>query len=107
MVHRIALVGGAIAATGILVLALGAGSLFAHSERAAESVAQPTAAPTPATQVDTVYVKPAPPQRVIHVTQTSPPSGARQTPRVVVINKPPKHSGDDGGNGDGGDRGGD
>jgi hypothetical protein len=110
MVHRIALIGGAVAAIGILVLAVGAGSLFARSGRGVDSVSASaaTAEPTARTQVDTVYVKAAPPQRVIHVTQTSPPSTSRQSPRVVVINKPP-HGGDDedSGHRDGGSEGGD
>ena len=110
MVHRIALLGGAVAAIGILAVALGAGNLFARSEPGADSGAQllPSVAPSAQTQVDTVYVKPAAPQRVIHVTRTSPPSAAKQTPRVVVINRP-RHGGDDeaGGHDDGGERGGD
>jgi hypothetical protein len=108
MVHRFALFGGAIAAMGILLLALGAGNLFARADPGADgaSNAAPAAAPTARVQVDTVYVKPAPTQKVIHVTQPAPPS-ARQTPRVVVINKPRHGGGDDGGHGDGGDQGGD
>jgi hypothetical protein len=107
MVHRIALFGGAIAAMGILVLALGAGTLFARTDPGTGGAAAPApaAAPTARVQVDTVYVKPAPTQQVIHVTRQSPPS-ARQTPRVVVVNRPPKHGGDDGGH-DGGHDGGD
>jgi hypothetical protein len=111
MVHRIALVGGAVAATGILALALGQGILFARSQQTTDPAAQsaPSPAPTPRTQIDTVYVKPAPPQQVIHLTQTSHPTTARQTPRVVVVNHPPHGGDNDGeGRGDGGsERGGD
>ncbi len=107
MVHRIALVGGVVAAGAILALALGAGSLFARSESlaATDMASLPTAAPTAQTQVDTVYVKPAPAPQVIHVTQTTHPNVARRTPRVVVVNRP-AHGGDgenehgDGGRGD-------
>src|SRR6476469_2501313 len=105
MVHRIALIGGALAATGILMLAMGAGNLFARSDKAADSVAVSPVSPTPATQVDTVYVKPAPTQRVIHVTRTSPPSAARQTPRVLVVNRPRHHGDDESGHDDGGEQG--
>ena len=57
--------------------------------------------PTAQTQVDTVYVKPAPPQRVIHVTRRPPRRLARQTPRGGR-HRPSEHGGDDDGHGDDG-----
>ena len=108
MVHRIALITGAAAAAGILVLALGVGGLFARSSPTADaagSASSATSAPAAQTKVETVYVKPAPPQRVIHVTQTAHPA-ARQAPRTVIVHRA-GHGGDDEGGHDGGNDGGD
>ena len=103
MVHRIALITGAAAAAGILVLALGVGGMFARSPSTADAATMAAgAAPTAQTQVETVYVKPAPPQRVIHVTQTSPPT-ARQAPRTVIVHRTSHGGGGDDGGNDGGD----
>lgn len=102
MIHRIALITGIAAAAGILVLALGVGNLFARSSPAADAASAASAAPTAQTQVETVYVKPAPPQKVIHVTQTTHPT-ARQAPRTVIVNRPSHGGGDDGENDGGGD----
>ena len=69
MVHRIALVGGALAAIGSWRSPWEPGTCSPVRTGADGSARpMPTAAPTAQTQVDTVYVKPAPPQQVIHVT---------------------------------------
>lgn len=106
MVHKLALGIGGLAAVGVLVLAMAVGGLAARPTRAVESVAaaKPTAAPTTRTQVDTVYVKPVPPAKVVHVTKTTKPTKTAP-PRVVTVtvNRPGGGEGDDGGERGGGD----
>ena len=104
MVHKLALGIGGLAAVAVLVLAIEAGGLAARPARILESatLAPPTAAPTTRTQVDTVYVKPVPPAKVVHVTKVAKPS-ATVAPRVVTVTVHRPRGGDDGGERDGGD----
>lgn len=103
MIHKLALGLGALTAVGVLVAAMTVGGLAARSARAGETVAQTAADATPATrtQVDTVYVKPAPKQKVVHITKTTHPSSPPA--RQVVTVTAPRH-GDDGEGGHGGER---
>lgn len=106
MVHKLALGIGALSAAGVLVVALVVGGLAARPARAQDPVvpAAPTAdaAPTTKTQVDTVYVKPVPKAKVIHVTKRAP--APTKAPRVVTVTvTKPGRGGDDGGERDGGD----
>lgn len=100
MVHKLAIGIGGLAAVGVLVLALAAGGLAARPARAQESanLPAPTTAPTATTQVDTVYVKPVPPAKVVHVTKVAKPSKT-SAPRVVTVtvHRPGGGEGDDGG----------
>jgi hypothetical protein len=80
MVHRLALLLGALGATGVLALSLGLGGLFAAAPVAADPgtadrVNQPSAAATTRTVIDKVYVEATP------------------KPAVVRVNKPPRNKG--------------
>ena len=98
MVHKLALGIGALVAVGVLIGSLGISGLAAHPARA-ETAAVPTATsdttPLVKTQVDTVYVKPVPKAKVVHVTRTSP--APTRPPRVVTVtvHKPGNGGGDD------------
>jgi hypothetical protein len=78
MVHRFALVAGAVTAAGILLLALGVGGLFAETRRQPDGPPTATGTDGPASvDVETVYVRPAPtgtgeepPRRVLVVDET-------------------------------------
>lgn len=114
MVHKLALGVGALAAIAVLALAMGAGSLAARPARAEGVVVPgaPTANATPATrtQVDTVYVKPVPKQRVVHVTRTTNPAKPTKASRVVTVAARPhgdENDENDEGRGDGERDGGD
>src|SRR4051794_1504539 len=78
MVHKLALSLGALAALGVIAVALGAGNLTTRAAPAEEAASLPQSgaavAPAVRTQVDTVYVKPAPKQQVVHVTRPAKPS---------------------------------
>ena len=104
MVHKVALCIGGLAAVGVLVLAMGVGGLAARPARAVEAanVPAPTPAPTATTQVDTVYVKPVPPAKVVHVTKVAKPTRTA-APRVVTVRVHRPGGGDDGGERNGGD----
>jgi hypothetical protein len=100
-VHRFGLVVAALA-----VIATVGGFSVAQSylsSRAAAATVAPAAttpAPTAAPETlspDVVYVRPAPPPKVIHVTQTAPPA----KPKVVHVTVPTPSGGDDGGGDDG------
>ena len=103
-VHRFGLVVAALA-----VIATVGGFSLAQSylgSRAAAATAAPAAttpAPTAAPETlppDVVYVRPAPPPQVIHVTRTAPPP----KPKVVHVTVPTPSGGDGGGDdGPGGD----
>ncbi len=101
-VHRLGLVVAALA----VIATVGGFSLAQSylSSRAAAATAAPvtaTAAPTAALGTlppDIVYVRPAPPPKVIHVTQTAPPA----KPKVIHVTVPTPSGGDDGGGDDGG-----
>ena len=104
MVHRIAIVAGVAAAAVVLVISIAAAS-FNGNGGGTGAGALPAAAVDPAslekTVTDTVYVKPVPSPKVIHVTKPAP--GAGSYPRQTIV----KHvaagaSGDDGGSDDGG-----
>jgi hypothetical protein len=103
MVHRIAIVAGVAAAAVVLVISLAAAS-FNGSSRGPGAAALPAAAVDPAslekTVTDTVYVKPVPTPKVIHVTKPAP--GAGSYTRQTVVNRVASgYSGDDGGSGGG------
>ena len=98
-VHRFGLVVAALA----VIATVGGFSLAQSylSGRAAAATAPPAAAtPAPTTAPETlppdvVYVRPAPPPKVIHVTQTAPPA----KPKVVHVTVPTpsgEGGGDDG-----------
>ncbi len=89
MVHKLALGIGALAAVAVLVVALGVNGLAARPSRIQETanVPSPTSAPATRTQVDTVYVKPVPPAKVVHVTKVAKPSKTA-APRVVTVTVP-------------------
>lgn len=101
-VHRLGLVVAAVA----VIATVGGFSLAQSylSSRAAAATAAPAAAPPAPTAApetlspDVVYVRPAPPPKVIHVTQTAPPA----KPKVVHVTVPTPAGGDDGGGDDGG-----
>jgi len=108
MVHRIAIVAGIAGAAVVLVISIAAASFNANGGgTGAGAAALPAAAdvlpaPLEKTVTDTVYVKPVPSPKVIHVTK--PASGPASTPKPLVIVKhvASHNSGDDGGSGDGG-----
>ena len=99
MIQRIALLIASLAAAGVLAVALAAAG-FAPVPRqtaapvVAEAIALSTPDPTPApsaspqVQIDTVYVKPAPPPKVIHVVKkvkaTPAPVAATRAPIIVT-----------------------
>lgn len=113
MVHRIAIVAGIAGAAVVLVLSIAAasfngngGGTGAAADTALPAAADVAPAPLEKTVTDTVYVKPVPPPKVIHVTK--PASGPASTPKPLVIVKHvgAHRSGDDGaGSGDGGQGG--
>lgn len=96
MVHKLALGIGAATAVAVLLAAMGVGGLAARPVRAQDPViaSAPAAAPVTQTQVDTVYVKPVPKAKVVHVTKTVKPTPTK-SPRVVVV-RVHRPSGDDG-----------
>ena len=72
MVHKLALAVGGLAAAGVLALALGAAGFTPRTSeaKAADSVvAADAGVAQKKTVTDTVYVKPTPQPRVIHVTK--------------------------------------
>ena len=108
MVHRIAIVAGIAGAAVVLVISIAAASFNGNGggTGAAGAAALPAAAdvvpaPLEKTVTDTVYVKPVPAPKVIHVTKLA--SGTASTPQAQVIVKHAAagYSGDDGGSGDG------
>jgi hypothetical protein len=96
MIHRLALLVGAFAATGILSFAAGVSSVVPAADSgvdvlaaAAPVSAPPADPPAMRTVTDTVYVAPIPEPAVIHVTNQEPPV-ADVTPntRVAVPHQP-------------------
>ncbi len=113
MVHRIALLIAGVAAVSVLVIgivAAGNGPSKVTTADAATAAPQTAAAPAVKTQTDTVYVRPAPPPQVIHVTKQDMPAATAPAPKTVVVTRT-AHSGEhergDGGHGGGHQPGGD
>ncbi len=119
MIHRLAISIGTIAAAVVLAIgfaASGFGPAAAPAEAGLSSLSelavvdgQPTITakdtgptPTPVTKVrtTTVYVKPAPKRKVIHVTRHDPAAAAAR-PKVKVVSKRPPNHADDRGEGRG------
>ncbi|MFN8619404.1 MAG: hypothetical protein U0869_01495 [Chloroflexota bacterium] len=101
MIKRIALAVGSIAAAGVLALGLAAAGFGptpgAEAGQDVAAMALPSDAPAaaePVTQVETetVYIKPAPAPKVIHVTRKVEPAPKQQT---VVRHRTTRHSGED------------
>ena len=97
MVARIALLAGSVAAAAVLAVALAAAGFApgasvpptdapvataAEDQLVAADLATPQATPQATIQVDTVYVQPAPPPKVIRVVRTAKPTATR--PPVVA-----------------------
>jgi len=107
MVHRIAIVAGASAAAVVLVISLaaasfngGGGSGAATAAAALQPAADAASAPLVQTVTDTVYVKPVPAAKIIHVTKPAPASASYSKPIVIVKHVASHGSGGDGGAGD-------
>jgi hypothetical protein len=119
MIHRLALIIGSVAAAGILALGFAAtgfgpnaapanadqSTTASVADAAGPATDLPAAKPVTRVQTTTVYVKPAPKPKVIHVTRSASAPGGNQAPakrqvKVVHVTKPIR--GDDGG-GEGGD----
>ncbi len=97
MIQRIALLIASLAAAGVLAVALAAAGFAPVPRQTAEplvaeaialSTPDPTPAPTasPRVQIDTVYVKPAPPPKVVHVVKKV---KAKATPAPVAPTRQP------------------
>lgn len=95
MIHRIALLIGAVAA--VAVLGFGMVSAGTNPKQTAPAVAQADpgtqVATTTKTVTDLVYVRPAPPREVIHVTKHDKP--AKVSPPKTVVITTSRHHGDD------------
>ncbi len=129
MIHRLAITIGGIAAAAILALGFAAtglgpnaapvnadqpaGGAAALADAAAVPATDPPAAkPITRVKTTTVYVKPAPKAKVIHVTKRAPAPAAKQAParkhvKVVHVTRTTgghggDDEGDDGGEHDGG-----
>ncbi len=122
MIHRLAVILGSVAAAAILAIGFAATGLGptaapANAEQLdLASVTDPAVLAAPATpaasikpitrvETTTVYVRPAPKPKVIHVTKRAPTPAATQRPKVKVVHVtkvvPSKHHGDDEGDDDG------
>jgi hypothetical protein len=124
MIHRLALLAGAFAATGILSFAAGVSTVAPAADPAAVVAAIPAAAPISApaaappavkTVTDTIYVAPVPEQAVIHVSQqapqladVTPSTRAAAPPQPRTSEREREHEDENGGENEGGeDDGGD
>ena len=100
MVQRLALLFGSVAAAAVLAVALAAAGFAPGSPAPATATpaapalvqaafeqppAGPQATPQPTTQVDTVYVKPAPPRRTIRIVKAAPTQPPIVVQRVVRV----------------------
>ncbi len=116
MIHRFAIILGGIAAAMVLGLGLAATGLTpaaapvdAEQPQAAAVTATDAPSVKPITRVETttVYVRPAPKPKVIHVTKRAPASTVTKQPKVKIVHVtkvvPSKRGGDDGGEHEGGD----
>ena len=113
MVHRIALMIGAVAAVAVLAVGVvlaqsGPSKTTTASIDKGAGAAQVAAAPQK-TVTDKVYVLPTPQPKVIHVTKQDKPAAPPPAPKTIVITRTPHNGGEnDGEHGDGGhERGGD
>ncbi len=116
MIHRLAVILGSISAAAILALGfaatgLGPSAAPANAEQldlasvddpaVLAAPAAPAASVKPITRVETttVYVRPAPQPKIIHVTKRAPAPSATKRPKVKVVHVtkvvPSKHNGDD------------
>jgi hypothetical protein len=117
MVHRVAIVVSIAAAAGVLIVSMAVAGLRPGTTEPAAAAAPvagieltPTAKPTPIvkTVTDTVYVKPVPTPRIIHITKPAVERAPAPTlkPKVIVRHVPSRgHGGEPGDDGEGGDRG--
>ncbi len=113
MIHRLAIIIGGIAAAVVLGIGLAATGLTPPDApvdaqqplAAAASTDAPSAAPVTRVETTTVYVRPAPKPKVIHVTKRAPAPAATQRPKVKVVHvtKNTAPRGDDEGEHEGGD----
>jgi hypothetical protein len=111
MLQRLALLLGCVTVAGVIAIALSLNGFAPAPSRAAgepstpstavepAAVAAATSAPaaTPLTQVDTVYVQPAPKPKVVKVIRHAPAATAPPVQRVVVV----AGTGSEGGDGEG------
>lgn len=106
MVHRFALLVGAVGAAAVLAAAMGFGGLFSTVPTAADDTqaingANQLVADSPIkTVVDTVYVEPTPEAQVVHVTRPARPNAPAHATRSASR---PRAERDDGGEREGAD----
>src|SRR5512147_1406515 len=96
MIHRLAIAIGGIAAAAVLALGFAASGFgpsvapvdaaqpaFAADQSTVQAAVVPEATPKPVTRVETktIYVRPAPKPKVIHVTRQAPTSTSRSSTR--------------------------
>lgn len=113
MIHRLAIILGTIAAAVVLGLGLAATGLTPAAapvdaqqlQAAVASTDAPPAAPITRVETKTVYVRPAPKPKVIHVTKRAPAPAATKRPKIKVVHvtKAAPRRDDDDGEREGGD----
>lgn len=93
MIRKLAIAVGGFAAAGVVAVALGAAGFGpGTAAKAADYAAvQATDAPAPKveTVTDTVYIKPTPKARVIHIKKPAVASKKRPAPVVTIVRRAP------------------